>query len=318
VFSRSLDPEPLERDPRERLPEEFRELVRNLADMARRLRSEHNQLEQVLQELESRVLARTSELEAALELAQSADRAKSAFLATVSHELRTPLTSIITGLHLLKESPGPRSEMEKRLLTTCEKSSQVLMGVINSVLDYSKLEAGGTRPTWAPLDPAALARDIIEMLKPTAQGAGLQLRLDCRLPAEFSWLGDAQHLRQILLNLVGNGLKFTSAGEVALQVWLETGTDGSRLHWAVRDTGPGIAPELQARVFEPFFQLATNRVRAHAGTGLGLPICRKLVALMGGELTLRSELGRGSTFHFWLPEVNPPALPAPAPHALPS
>lgn len=313
VFSRSLDPLPLEQDPHERLPEEFRGLIRNLAEMAHRLRSEQEQVEQLLRELESRVRARTSELEVALELAQSADRAKSAFLATVSHELRTPLTSIITGLHLLKVSPQPRSEMELQLLATCEKSSQVLMGVINSVLDYSKLEAGGTNLVWAPLDPAAVARDVADMLTPAARAAKLELRLESRLPAGLSWAGDEQHLRQVLLNLVGNGIKFTASGHVLLTVWLEETPSGRRLHFAVQDTGPGIEPELQARVFEPFFQLATNRVRAHAGTGLGLPICRKLVALMGGELLLRSTPGHGSTFHFWLPETPPAKAVTPAP-----
>jgi signal transduction histidine kinase len=281
------------------LPREFNALLDHLSTMADRLKSERNQREQLLAELESRVQTRTQELQAALVAAQAADRAKSAFLATVSHELRTPLTSIITGTELLKLSPAAKTQMEERTLRTLEKSSQVLMSVISDVLDYSKLEAGSVKITRAQFRPAMVVADVLTILNPTAKNAGLSLIAEIGHPQDFEWNGDETHVRQVLVNLVGNAVKFTAAGTVKISTRI---TDGavSRLHFSVQDSGRGIPAEQLESIFEPFVQLPQDRVLSQAGTGLGLPISRKLVQAMGGEISVSSQPGEGSTFEFWI------------------
>jgi signal transduction histidine kinase len=177
------------------------------------------------------------------------------------------------------------------------------MSVISNVLDYSKLEAGGVTIAHHAFQPAALVADVVIVLTPNAQQAGLQLLQQHRLPAEFSWTGDMARVRQVLVNLVGNAIKFTRSGSVCVETWVveaSAGTPG-RLYFSVRDTGPGIPADKLAAIFEPFVQLEANRLVSQAGTGLGLPISRKLVQMMGGELTVTSEPGHGATFQFWLP-----------------
>lgn len=290
----------LEESRRLELPREFNELINYLSVMADRLQSERAQRELLLAELESRVQIRTLELQAALVSAQAADRAKSAFLATVSHELRTPLTSIITGTGLLKMSPTTKNEMEERTLRTLEKSSQVLMSVISDVLDYSKLEAGSVKIERQPFHPAYVATDVVTILSPTAKQAGLSLNLETRVAPEFAWSGDAAHLQHVLVNLAGNAVKFTTKGEVKITTW--TTTDGEpRLYFSVQDSGAGIPADQLESIFEPFVQLSNNRVLSQAGTGLGLPISRKLVRAMGGEISVSSVVGQGSKFEFWVP-----------------
>ncbi len=282
------------------LPQEFNELIHHLSAMADRLQSERTQRELLLAELESRVQIRTQELQAALVSAQAADRAKSVFLATVSHELRTPLTSIITGTGLLKMSPTAKTEMEQRTLRILEKSSQVLMSVISDVLDYSKLEAGSVKIARQPFRPAAVAADAITILAATATQAGLSLNLETRVAPEFEWNGDATHLQHVLVNLVGNAVKFTPTGGVKITTWATAGTE-PRLYFSVQDSGVGIPAEQLESIFEPFVQLPNSRVLSQAGTGLGLPISRKLVHAMGGEIKVFSRFGQGSTFEFWVP-----------------
>ena len=310
AFSRNLRPGQLARHDERNLPQEFRELLQNLDHMATRLDSEQRSREQLLAELESRVKDRTRELERAVIRAQSADRAKSAFLATVSHELRTPLTSIITGAWLLRSGAGTKTERELRTLATLEKSSQVLMKVISDVLDYSKLEAGGVTVARSEFQPAAIVADVVSILTPAARTANLELRVKTGHPPGLTWVGDEARIRQVLINLAGNGIKFTTAGFVEIETRLTDSPTGRRLHLIVRDSGPGIPADRLAKIFEPFVQLDTNRVMSQAGTGLGLTISRKLVTMMGGEITLHSTVGEGSVFELWLPEVpvaGPPA-----------
>jgi signal transduction histidine kinase len=305
AFSRapSVQSNLLEDSARLDLPLEFRELLQNLYRMAQRLESETQQREDLLLKLESRVRERTRDLERALVQAQSADRAKSAFFATVSHELRTPLTSIITGARLLQLSSSQRNDMETRTLATLEKSGHVLMSVISDVLDYSKLEAGGLVVEAAPFRPAEVIADVTAILDPAAIRGTIALHCETRFPADLVWVGDMQRVKQVLLNLAGNAIKFTPAGSVTIASWLHADTsDGvSRLHFAVTDTGPGIPQDRLDSIFQPFVQLETNRVTSKAGTGLGLSICRRLVELMGGKITATSELGQGSNFEFWVP-----------------
>ncbi|MFZ9745660.1 MAG: ATP-binding protein [Opitutaceae bacterium] len=298
------------------LPLEFRDVMRRLAEMARRLDSETSKREQLLRELESRVQERTRALEEALLSAKSADRAKGAFLATVTHELRTPLTSIITGTRLLRMGWQERNPLVERTLSTLEKSSQVLMSVISDVLDYSKLEAGVIHLEVTRFRPADIVGDVGAILEPAARKANLELRIASGHVPELEWIGDVPRLRQVLLNLAGNAVKFTSGHTVEIASAVELPGDAARLWFHVTDEGPGIPADRQEAIFEPFVQLETNQVMSQAGTGLGLSICRRLVQAMGGELTLESEVGRGSRFSFWIPRE--PPLNRPPPPATPA
>ena len=294
-----------------RLPLEFRDVMRRLAEMARRLDSETRKREELLRELESRVQERTRELEEALEAVKSADRAKSAFLATVTHELRTPLTSIITGTRLLRMGWKERNDLVERTLSTLEKSGSVLMSVISDVLDYSKLEAGVIHLEVTRFRPADLLGDVTAILEPAARKANLELLIAPGHPPELEWNGDAPRLRQVLLNLAGNAVKFTNGSTVEIASRVVFEGDTARLWFHVTDQGPGIPADRQEAIFEPFVQLETNQVMSQAGTGLGLSICRRLVRAMGGDLTLASEVGRGSRFSFWIPREPPPHRPRP-------
>ena len=291
------------------LPQEFHEMLQNLSAMAQRLESAQRKRDQLLFELESRVHERTKELKQALVLAQAADHAKSVFLATVTHELRTPLTSIITGIRLLKLGGAAKSDLAVRTLATLEKSSQVLMSVISDVLDYSKLEAGGITIERRPFRPADLVTDVVAIMEAGARKGDLALRAVPRHAPELEWTGDVQRIRQVLLNLTGNAVKFTSTGSIEVSSWVADATlqMPRRLCFAVQDSGQGIPANQLESVFEPFVQLETNQVTSHAGTGLGLSICRRIVEMMGGKISATSQMGRGSTFEFWLPETVRPS-----------
>jgi len=238
---------------------------------------------------------------------------KGAFLATVTHELRTPLTSIITGTRLLRMGWKERNDLVERTLSTLEKSSQVLMSVISDVLDYSKLEAGVIHLEVTRFRPADIVGDVTAILEPAARKANLELRVVPGLPPELEWHGDVPRLRQVLLNLAGNAVKFTNGPVVEIASQVDGEGEAARLWFHVTDQGPGIPADRREAIFEPFVQLETNQVMSQAGTGLGLSICRRLVQAMGGDLALESELGRGSRFSFWIPREPPvprPRLPA--------
>jgi signal transduction histidine kinase len=296
-----------------KLPRELHELLHNLSNMAHRLIEEQRQREKLLAELESRVTERTSELQHALVAAESSARAKSAFLATVSHELRTPLTSIITGVGILRLARSEKAPLEVRTIDTLEKSARVLMSVISDVLDYSKLEAGSVAIACEAFKPSDLVSDIAAILSLSAQRSDLELRTVIRLTPDLLWQGDPQRLKQILLNLGGNAVKFTTAGFVEISVTLHEPDAATgrprRLVIAVEDSGPGIAPEHLKTIFDAFVQISTNRVLSQAGTGIGLTISRRLVTAMGGEISVTSRLGEGSRFEFWIPEPTPPLPP---------
>lgn len=284
------------------LPQEFRELIQNLAAMARNLDSERTQREQLLAQLETRVQERTQQLEEALALAQTADRTKSAFLATVTHELRTPLTSIINSTGILKLGAKRTGEPPSPALLALERSSKVLMTVISDVLDFSKLEAGAVEIERTPFHPAELLNELADILAPTAAAAQITLRTAALHTTDLAWQGDPPRVRQVLLNLLGNALKFSPAGRVTVTsaVLEAEGTLPRRLCFTVMDSGAGIPADKLETIFEPFVQLEGNRVLARAGTGLGLTISRRLVQMMGGEITVKSIVGQGSTFVFWL------------------
>jgi signal transduction histidine kinase len=223
-----------------------------------------------------------------------ASEAKSRFLANVSHELRTPMTSILGFTDaLLAGVDGPLNEEQKESLRWVQRGGQDLLGLINEILDLSKIEAGKMTVEAEPFDPSELVESVMAQHRSFAAQKGIRLEsTDLGTPAEV--VLDRQRVRQILVNLVGNALKFTDSGEVQV----EFGAAADRgFHISVSDTGPGIAPEQQEAIFEEFHQA----VGGEPGTGLGLTISRRLARLMGGDVTLESELGGGSVFHLILP-----------------
>ena len=245
----------------------------------------------------------------ARDAAEAANRAKSAFLANTSHELRTPLNGLI-GLAQLARNPATPEERRRQYLDQIVDSAQSLGLIVSDILDLSKIEAGRLSIEDAAFDLPALLRNLHRSHAALAAGRALALSLD--LDPELGWVrGDALRVRQILVNYLGNALKFTREGRVRL-VARRDGGDAVRLE--VHDTGPGVAPELQGRLFEPFSQADESTTRRYGGTGLGLSICRQLAELMGGEVGVRSVPGTGSCF--WaripLPAVDAePTAPAP-------
>lgn len=257
----------------------------------------HQELQAYAVELEQRVAARTADLSQALARAEEADRVKSAFLATMSHELRTPLNSIIGFSGILEqELPGPLNPEQRRQLGMVRVSARHLLELVNDVLDLSRIEAGQLAVESVDFDPAPHIAHVVAMVEPMARQAGLTLEgpPSSSLPLVH---GDPRRFEQVLLNLLGNAVKFTSAGFVRLGA----GPAADELRVEVQDSGPGVDPALHDSVFAPFFQVSSGLSRRHPGTGLGLAISRRLVLLMGGRIGLTSQPGQGSTFWFSLP-----------------
>jgi len=274
-------------------------LIGALLVARRRARRTRLELEKYKESLELLVDERTAELVEARDQAQAANKAKSAFLANMSHELRTPLNAILGFSSLLREHGA--TEEQRRDLDIINRSGEHLLSLINDVLDLAKIEAGRSVIEIAPCDLGALLREVTDMIRPRAEEKLLVLRLVVTPESPRHVWTDAARLRQVLINLLGNAVKYTHQGSVTLRSTSQSTEDENhvRLIFEVEDTGIGIATEDQARIFEPFVQLAGARMQK--GTGLGLAITRQFIALMDGIIQIQSTPGEGSCFRVEIP-----------------
>lgn len=307
---------------------EVHQLSQVLHDSAGQLRSYRAQvaadaqaLQQANETLEARVEQRTAQLAASREEALAAARAKAAFLATMSHEIRTPLNGVVGMSTLLAETSLDPEQRD--YLQTIRLSSDQLLAVINDILDFSKIESGRLELEVEPVSVRGAVEEACDIAAPRAREKGLELIIDIAeegpeaVPTAIK--GDVTRLRQVLINLVNNAVKFTARGEVAVHARMLRPDDGQGrcvLEFRVVDTGIGIPPDRIGSLFEAFTQVDASTTRKYGGTGLGLAICARLVDLMGGELGVRSEPGQGSTFWFTIAaprtELAEPFAPADA------
>ncbi|HSH03581.1 MAG TPA: ATP-binding protein [Anaerolineae bacterium] len=274
-------------------------------------------LERVRSELEARVVARTSDLaaanralqetnerlqrtnvdlEAAKVAAEAASEAKDDFMANMSHELRTPMGAVIGMAELLEETD--LSVKQAGYVETIQRSGESLLGIINDILDFARIEGRQVVLEKRPFSLAETLTSVVDMVSFEAEkkGVGVRIDVDRHVPTKVE--GDGLRLRQVLLNLVQNGVKFTEKGEVVLLVQSPDEEESGRLRFVVSDTGVGIPAERQSQLFQPFTQADTSMTRRFGGAGLGLVIAQKLVGLMGGEIVFESEVGKGTTFEF--------------------
>ncbi|MGD9158500.1 MAG: ATP-binding protein [Desulfobacteraceae bacterium] len=268
-----------------------------IRDISERRRAQE-ELKKAYDQLELKVAERTSELAIAKERAEESDRLKSAFLASMSHELRTPLNSIIgfTGI-ILQELVGPLNEEQSKQLGMVQDSAHHLLSLINDVLDLSKIEAGQLNVASEKFNIGDIINTVIKTVSPMAEKKGLLLETNIS-PLTSDIRSDKRRVEQILLNLVNNSIKFTEKGNIKISCE----SDGEWIITSIKDTGIGIAPEDRNKLFRAFQQIETGLARRFEGTGLGLSICKKLVRLLGGEISAHSNgPGKGSVFTFTLP-----------------
>ncbi len=293
---------------------EVRELARTLHDSAQEIQSnraaldaQKQSLEDANEHLEERVAFRTQQLEESREEALSAVKAKAAFLATMSHEIRTPLNGVVGMTTLMADTP--LNEEQQDYLHTMRVSSDQLLSVINDILDFSKIESGKLDLESEPLSIQSTIEEACDIGAPRAREKGLELLVDVgdEVPA---WVrGDVTRLRQILLNFLGNAIKFTEKGQILVTAHIKEDFDAARqvdgqplpgalIEFRVKDSGIGIPKERQGALFQSFTQVDASTTRKYGGTGLGLAICKRLAEMMGGSVGLESDEDQGSTFWF--------------------
>ena len=232
--------------------------------------------------------------------AETANRLKSEFIANTSHELRTPLTAILGYAEILSERVDSHDEEASAACETIVRNGEHLLQIINDILDFSKLDAGAGSVRREPTDPMLVVNDVIALMRVRAKEKGLALdfALSTRVPRQIDT--DPVRLRQVLVNLIGNALKFTDSGGVEIELGYDSGARAGRMTFAVKDTGIGLTTAQQNRLFEPFAQADGSIERRHGGTGLGLAISRRYARMLDGDIDMQSAAGKGSTFTLWI------------------
>lgn len=294
------------------LADRFNELFLELSNRDRNLRIYQSEVEKRVRERTLLLDAAVADAQEAARRAESASRAKSDFLARMSHEIRTPMNGVLGMAELLRHS-ATIDDRQRRYAVAIHQSGSVLLQIINDILDFSKVEAGKLELDRAPFCVRSVVEDALEILSERAHGKGLDLICDMPASMESTVIGDALRLRQIIINLVSNAVKFTERGEVRVKVRCSNwGFLDSAFHIDVIDTGIGIKPENCETIFDSFAQEDISTTRRFGGTGLGLAICKQLVELMGGTIGVTSAPGSGSTFSFTVPlKADPKAEPQP-------
>jgi signal transduction histidine kinase/CheY-like chemotaxis protein len=282
-------------------------LLRRNEELAREVGRRTGEVEQRNQEL-TRALGEAERL--AIE-ARAAVEAKSRFLANMSHEIRTPMNGVIGMSSLLADTS--LSAEQQDFVRTIRQSSESLLGIINDILDFSKIESGHLQLEELQIDVTTLVEDVFDVISPEADRKHLELVLEFADDLPMEWIGDPTRLRQIVLNLVSNAVKFTETGTVTVTLGTAQAEGRGQFTLAVTDTGFGMPPEKMALLFQPFSQVDASTTRRFGGTGLGLAISRRLVERMGGTIGCESEVGRGTTFRVAIPLKRPPASPAAEP-----